>query len=269
MTTMPCDQRHSISMAAAAVCAICMLPMSVRAASMPLRDFAALATRCAPSVPLETLIAVARTESGIDPWTLHDNTTGISMRPNSLEKTIADAEQQINHGDSVDLGLMQINSANLSALGMTVADALDACNSLAGGADILRAAYGGGGTRADQQVALLLALSRYNTGTPFKGIMNGYARAVISNAPANTFSPSVTGVESTLPSGAEAPPTWNIWANGSYAQTHNASWIVSVSPNMHAAANEAPNVQPPSVLVFPTPSPEARAATQTPQRRSP
>jgi len=265
MTTIPCDQRHSVFMAAVAVCATCVLPISVRAASMPLRDFTALATRCAPSVPMETLIAVARTESGIDPWALHDNTAGVSMRPNTLDKAIADAEQQMNRGDSVDLGLMQINSANLSTLGMSVADALDPCSSLAGGATILRAAYGGGSTSADQQVALLMALSRYNTGTPFKGIMNGYVRTVIANDPANGNSPSISGVEGTAEHvDPNATTTWNVWGTASYAQTHNASWIVSISPDMHASADEAPNAQPTSVLVFTTPGPDARPATQTP-----
>lgn len=84
MTTMPCDQRYFILLAVVAACAVCVTPAPVWAASMSSTDFTALAARCAPSVPVETLAAVARTESGVDPWALHDNTTGASIRPDSL-----------------------------------------------------------------------------------------------------------------------------------------------------------------------------------------
>lgn len=272
MTTMPCEQRYFILLAAAAACAVYVTPAPVRAASMSPTDFIALATRCAPSVPVETLVAVARTESGVDPWALHDNTTGVSIRPDSLHEALTDAEQQIDRGDSVDLGLMQINSANLSALNINVADALDACDSLAGGAAVLRAAYGGGNTRADQQVALLLALSRYNTGTPFKGIMNGYARTVMENAPAGALSPSTFAIASAAqPVDPNAPPAWNIWASAAYAQTHGAAWMVSPSPDTGASADATQTVhaQPISMLVFATPLPESHTILPTQPRRSP
>jgi len=270
MTTMPCDKRHFVIMAAVAVYAVCALPTAARAAPMPLTNFAAIAIHCAPLVPLETLIAIARTESGIDPWALYDNTTGQSFRPSSLMEAITDAEQQIDRGDSVDLGLMQINSANLPALGLNVTDALDACHSLAGAAAVLRAAYGGENTHADQQVALLLALSRYNTGTPFKGIMNGYARAVLESVPPETLSSPTLAVESIEhPTDTNAPPAWNIWATAAYAQTHGSTWMIAPSPNTAAHSTEILNAQSISTLIFATPSAASQALSSTPPRRSP
>jgi type IV secretion system protein VirB1 len=141
----------------------------------------------------------------------------------------------------VDIGLMQINSANLPALGISATDALDPCVSLAGGAAVLRAAYGGGDTDAQQQVALLLALSRYNTGTPFKGIMNGYARAVEQNTvpDASLSSPSAlstaTNVSSAPAVDPNAPPAWNLWATAAYARSHGSSWLVTSNsdPGQH------------------------------------
>jgi type IV secretion system protein VirB1 len=161
--------------------AACGMPAAARAAPLSAAAFAGLAASCAPAVAAATLEAVARTESGLDPWALHDNTTGASEKPASLEAALAAAGRWLARGDKVDLGLMQINSANLAALGMTVPAALDPCAALAGGAAVLRAAYDGGTTAAERQAALLMALSRYNTGSPFKGIMNGYARRVIAN----------------------------------------------------------------------------------------
>jgi type IV secretion system protein VirB1 len=145
-------------------------------------DFSALANRCAPSVPVSTLAAVAKTESGLKPTALHDNTTGITDVPSNQDIALLEAEDWISKGHSIDIGLMQVNSRNLPALGMSIAEAFDPCDSLAAGAAILRAAYGGGNTPAEQQVAMLMALSRYNTGSSIAGIMNGYAHLVAENA---------------------------------------------------------------------------------------
>lgn len=212
-----------------AICIAIAWPVGAWATPVGQPNFEVLADRCAPNVPSTTLAAVARTESGLDPWALHDNTTGISEKPTSRNQALADAEAWIARGDSVDVGLMQVNTANFNALGLTVLAALDPCASLAGGAAVLQAAYGGGKTTAEQQVALLIALSRYNTGTPLKGIMNGYARAVVANAnavqlpvPARQSVPATSAVLAD----PNAPPSWDISATGAYAEAHGASWIV-------------------------------------------
>jgi type IV secretion system protein VirB1 len=72
------------------------------------------------------------------------------------------ARQLIAAGHSVDLGLMQINSMNLGLLGLSVSDAFTACRSV-------------------EAAAKLLALfSRYNTGSPQRGIASGYATKVLT-----------------------------------------------------------------------------------------
>ena len=78
---------------------------------------------------------------------------------------------------------MQINAPNLPRLGLTISEALNPCLSLAAGAVLLREAYHQGGTVAEQQAALLIMLSRYNTGRPLAGLVNGYVGDVIGNAP--------------------------------------------------------------------------------------
>jgi type IV secretion system protein VirB1 len=203
------------------------MPGTARATPLSSVAFSELPARCAPSVPQGILRAVARTESDFDPWALNDNTTAISERPGSFQTALTDAWAWIGRGDSVDLGLMQINSANLGALGITARASLDPCVSLAGGAPVLRAAYGDEKTSADQQAALLMALSRYNTGSPFRGIMNGYVRKVMANDAAE---PALTPYGSDSPAQIDPtmPPSWNIWATGSYAQTHGAPWLVSL-----------------------------------------
>lgn len=207
------------------------LPAQAASASaIPAGAFSALTARCASSIPEWVLSAVARTESNFHPWRLHDNTARVSEDPPSREAAETEAAAWISAGHSVDLGLMQINSGNLPALGMNVSEALDPCKSLAAGAAVLRAAYGGGPVETGQQTALLMALSIYNTGSPLKGIMNGYARTVMRNA-------SVVPLPAALPQAPpdatpDMPPAWNVSATGNYTQVHGAPWLVPLGLDM-------------------------------------
>jgi type IV secretion system protein VirB1 len=223
------------------------IPAATPAAPLTQSEFALLAARCASAVPVATLKAVAWTESGFDPWALHDNTTGRTKNAASLAFALADATRWIGQHHSVDVGLMQINAANLHALGMTVSDALDPCMSLAGGAAVLRAAYGGGVTPAEQQAALLMALSRYNTGSPFQGIMNGYARTVLENAGRGQEALPILPAPASSPADPNVPPPWNVSDTGTYAQQHGASWIIDLAPSSDAPG--APSIKPSSAAV--------------------
>jgi type IV secretion system protein VirB1 len=216
----------------AVVVQLCVIPAATLAAPLSQAEFATLASRCAPSVSTDTVKAVAETESGLDPYALHDNTTGVIEKPSNQDQAFDDARAWIDRGDSVDVGLMQINSRNFSALGLTARTALDPCTSMAGGAAVLQAAYGGGKTSADQQAALLMALSRYNTGTPFRGIMNGYARAVMANDSAQPLT-APSGADDAVEIDPNAPPSWNIWATASYVQSHGAPWLVPLGPSLN------------------------------------
>jgi len=194
-----------------------------------LAEFNALAERCAPGIAVGTLEAVAMTESRLDPLALRDDTTGAKDVGLSPSRVAQDAAQWIGRSDSIDIGLMQINSKNLSVLNLTIQAALDPCTSLAAGAAILNAAYGGGQTSAERQVALLMALSRYNTGSPFRGIMNGYARRVLANAGKDGVPVLDTSPETGSPPDPNMPPSWNVSANGVYAESHGAPWLVAPS----------------------------------------
>ena len=76
-----------------------------------------------------------------------------------------------------------------------------------------------------------MALSRYNTGSPFKGILNGYARRVIVNANAGTAEPPASSPQGPVtPADPNAPPSWNVWATAAYAQAHGAPWLIPLAP---------------------------------------
>jgi len=130
----------------------------------------ALAHQCAPAVAPETVVGIAKTESGLYPLEIHDNTTRRSYAPDTVDAAIALATGLIQgQGHSVDLGLMQVNSGNLAAFNLSIPDAFDACHSIEVGARILLAAF---------HSALRSALSAYNTGDRQRGIANGYVGRV-------------------------------------------------------------------------------------------
>ncbi len=115
----------------------------------------AIALHCAPAEDPGMLVGIARQESGLEPMTLHDNTSGQVLRGAGV---IEAARRLIAAGHSVDLGAWQINSRNLSLLGLGIADAFEPCKAVAAAARLIE------------------LFSRYNTGSPSRGIANGYAR---------------------------------------------------------------------------------------------
>jgi len=141
----------------------------------------ALLLACALNVEAPTLDAIVRVESGGNAIALNVNRLrGPQPRPASVAEAVRIAEGYIARGFSVDLGLMQVNSRNLPALGYTVEQALDPCTNIAAGGRILTANYAEAVRRMGEgQPALLAALSAYNTGDYSAGFRNGYVARYI------------------------------------------------------------------------------------------
>ena len=137
---------------------------------------AAALLACAVNVAPATLEAVISVESGGNPLALNVNhLEGRQPHASTPDEAARLARQYIAAGYSVDIGLMQINSRNLSGLGYTVEQALDPCTNIRGGATILTANYMKASLRfTPGQPALQAALSAYNTGTFWRGFENGY-----------------------------------------------------------------------------------------------
>jgi type IV secretion system protein VirB1 len=139
---------------------------------------------------------------------------------------------------------MQINSGNLSALGMTVEDALDPCRSLEAGANLLSLAYSQGTSKADRQAALLIALSRYNTGRPLAGLVNGYVGQVLTVYDANKAASA-----SSFPSKLQQP-NWSVWAVAHSPHSGSADWLIG-SQDSHSfliGAGAQPKIGEPHAL---------------------
>lgn len=131
---------------------------------------------CALNVSPVTLEAVIRVESAAFSFALHVNgLRGSQPRASDAKEAIRAAESYIARGYSVDLGLMQVNSRNLEALGLTIEQALDPCANIRAGGTILAADYARAARQwGEGQPALRAALSAYNSGDFWRGFGNGY-----------------------------------------------------------------------------------------------
>ncbi len=99
---------------------------------LSLEQFEALSVKCAPSISLQAALAVAKTESRLYPFALHNNTRSETLFTSSIAYAKSQLKVWLDAGDSVDVGLMQINSGNLASLGLNADSALDPCRSLEG-----------------------------------------------------------------------------------------------------------------------------------------
>lgn len=152
-------------------------------------DFIALAQECAPWVAHQTMAAIIKTESGFKPFAIGVNGGAkLTRQPQTKQEAIITATWLITNGYNIDLGLGQVNSANLPKTGLSVEDAFDPCKNISIAANILHSNFKVAKTKVQgDQAALRAALSAYNTGSYSRGFDNGYVRRVVSNA--NTVPP--------------------------------------------------------------------------------
>lgn len=168
--------------------------------------FLALALQCAPQVAPDTLLAIASHESALRPNIIANNSTKERAEGATPAEATEKAAAWIAQGHSVDMGLMQINSLNLSRLGLTVADVFVPCINVQAGARILGDAYlEAGNQEANRATALRMALSAYNTGDFSSGLINGYVAAVEGQAAAFVV-PSLAGAAQSTPPALRVRP---------------------------------------------------------------
>jgi type IV secretion system protein VirB1 len=158
-------------------------------------DIAALSRRCLPMAPLSTLNAIVRVESGgnanamgidfptslLKRWHLPAGTLRLKRQPSTPEEALAWLRYFEQHAISVDVGLMQVSTAEAKRRGLAPESLLDPCNNLRAGWEILEEAYQAEVSKyGPGQTALQHALSRYNTGDTNRGFNNGYVQRVLA-----------------------------------------------------------------------------------------
>ena len=145
--------------------------------SLTLAAVMALSQRCAPGIALEALVPQVQVESHFSELAIGIN-NGPLVRARSVPDAIDIATRYIRAGYSVDLGLAQINSHNLRRLGLTVEQAFDPCTSLRAAEVVLTENYNAVSDGRTQTDAIEATWSLYNSGSPSRGMRNGYVRKV-------------------------------------------------------------------------------------------
>jgi type IV secretion system protein VirB1 len=211
---------------------------------------ALLVAQCAPSVAPSTMTAVVTTESRGNPFTIGVNRAARLVRqPTDFLSAVTTAKRLIARGFNIDLGIAQINSANLTRLGLSVEDAFDPCRNLAASARVLSLNYSKASRRLAPAAALGAAISMYNTGSPERGFRNGYVARVYRAAaytvpalpvrtsdsstviagttPANPGNDSATiasvpdaglGIVARQSPAQSPPPAWDVFARAAFAR---------------------------------------------------
>jgi type IV secretion system protein VirB1 len=129
-----------------------------------------LLDRCAPEVGRRTMSAIVQVESAGNSLAIRDNTLDRTFVPQDARQALAWANQLLALHHSIDLGISQINSANLPKLGLSVSEAFDPCSNIRAGATILTADYRAASSEFGQgQYSLRRAIGAYNSGSLYAG----------------------------------------------------------------------------------------------------
>jgi type IV secretion system protein VirB1 len=152
---------------------------------------------CAPHAALNTMLAVATTESDFHPYAisvnrpqqiarmagLNNHAIELARQPNSKLEAILWMRWLLRHRISVSVGLLQVSTENAARFHLNPEQLFDPCTNIAVGANLLAEAYAAQVQAAPYDPdALLHALSVYNSGTANFGFYNGYVDRILKNA---------------------------------------------------------------------------------------
>lgn len=217
--------------------------------SLPAAVVMGLAAQCASGVAPATIAAIVQTESQGRELAINVNGLGRKVaQPTSVAQAIEVARFYVAKGYSVDLGLGQINSRNMKALGLTWDTVFEPCTNIAAAGAVISGNYHSVSAGLHPQRALRIALSMYNTGSQSRGFSNGYVGRVVGNAgfsdgiqPMSVRIAASTPPDTGKPASASAqlaalvaentsdaeqpraappppPPSWDVFATAAYAR---------------------------------------------------
>ncbi len=128
-------------------------------------DFPAMAQQCAPEVHRQTMAALARVESGFNPFAIGVVSGRLERQPANKAEAVATAQALEAAGMNFSVGVSQVNRYNLPKYGLSYEAAFDACQNLHVGALILKDCFDRAKPRfGDDQRALQAAFSCYYSG---------------------------------------------------------------------------------------------------------
>jgi type IV secretion system protein VirB1 len=156
-----------------------------------------VAARCAPGAPADTLLAIAKTESDLNPNAISinrpkaaarlagypDGELFLTKQPKTLNEAKSWLRWLSTYHYAVSLGLMQVNVETASQFHLKPEQLLDSCTNLRVGAAILIRLYKDSAREMGEGFSALdAALSLYNTGNSTLGFRNGYVANVYAHS---------------------------------------------------------------------------------------
>lgn len=142
----------------------------------------AMVAQCSPSMHPAIVQAIVKTESSFNPFAISVNRGGnrLARQPSNFGEAVQTAKRLLAQGANIDMGLGQINSANMNWLNLSVEQAFNPCSNLTALQHVYLTCYDkagitGLGTRMQR------AFSCYNTGGMTKGFNNGYVNKATNN----------------------------------------------------------------------------------------
>lgn len=184
----------------------------------------------------------ALAESGLQEFAVHENwpphSPGRSYLPATKAEAVALVAALHAQGHSLDAGVMQVNDANWSRLGLTAETVFDPRANVCAGMAVLAEAYA-----AERRVSC-----RYNTGSP--DCRNGYPERIERAAGQlrQNNGPAADMPLPAAPPGPPPPPSWDVWGQADYLDAQAA------------AAQPPPPATPDAVLSEMQPLPAAPQA---------
>lgn len=135
-------------------------------------NFNEMAKQCGASVHPNTLQAVARVESGFNPYAIGVVRGALPRQPRTYAEAVAAAKMLHAQGRNFSMGLMQVNKINLKTYGLNYETVFDPCKNIYAGSKILEQCFKGAGGAS--QVALQKAFSCYYSGNYRFGFTQGF-----------------------------------------------------------------------------------------------
>ena len=155
-------------------------------------DFLALAQECAPTVAPETMAAVAKVESGLNPFAIGVVGGRLARQPKNIDEALATAKLLSDEGWNFSLGVAQVNRYNLPKYQINYEQAFDPCTNLRIGSKILEDCYQRALKKLDSpQTALQAAFSCYYSGNFTRGFKPdvlgkpSYVQKILASAETN------------------------------------------------------------------------------------
>lgn len=142
----------------------------------------AMVAQCSPSMHPAIVQAIVKTESSFNPFAIGVNRGGnrLARQPSNFGEAVQTAKRLLAQGANIDMGLGQINSANMNWLNLSVEQVFNPCSNLKALQHVYLTCYDkasntGLGNRMQR------TFSCYNTGNFTKGFNNGYVAKATNN----------------------------------------------------------------------------------------